>query len=65
MILLKKKNIFWAQLSQIVYDADDYQTGLIIQMDANLWASETLIKGDPNQQNINGKFLQNFSSENC
>ena len=36
------------------------ETGLIIQMDGNLWAGNSSIPGDPNPQNKNGKLFENF-----
>ena len=44
--------------------AENYETGLIIQMDGNLWAGNNLIPGDPNKQNNNGKLFELFLSRN-
>ena len=50
------KNNFWTQLGLEVDDALDNETGLIIEMDGNLWAGPQLIPGDPNE--INRKVVQ-------
>ena len=39
-------------------------SGLLIEMDGNLWAGSHLIKGDPREQNSNGKYLEEFLSLN-
>ena len=54
------KNNFWTQLGMEVDDALDAETGLIIEMDGNLWAGPELIPGDPNEMNSNGKMFKNF-----
>ena len=56
--LADRKREFWNQLSIEVEVESD--VGLIIEMDGNLWAGEDLIKGDPNQMNINGRMFKNF-----
>ena len=33
-------------------------------MDGNLWAGNSLVPGDPNPQNINGKLFENFLLRN-
>ena len=38
--------------------------GLILQMDGNLWAGNTIIKGDVKKQNQNGKYFERFLQEN-
>ena len=58
------KNKFWAHLDLEVAAAENYETGVIIQMDGNLWAGGKLIPGDPNEQNNNGKLFELFLSRN-
>ena len=53
-----KKQDFWNQLSIEVENALNSDVGLIIEMDGNLWAGNDLIKGDPNQINVNGRMLR-------
>ena len=61
---LEKKQNFWTQLSLEVEGANDAETGIIIQMDGNLWAGQELIKGDPNKMNNNGRHFKNFLEKN-
>ena len=51
----EEKAKFWAQLDAEVAAAESYDTGFILQMDANVWAGPNLIPGDPNPQHYNGK----------
>ena len=60
----EQKEKFWSMLDSEVVKAANYGTGLVIQMDANLWAGNSLIPGDPNQQNKNGKLFENFLLRN-
>ena len=57
---LERKCQFWSRLGNEVEDAMESEVGLIIQMDGNLWAGETLVKGDPNKMNNNGKLFLDF-----
>ena len=41
-------------------NAKNTGSGLIIQMDGNLWAGSQIIPQDPRQQNRNGKLFQDF-----
>ena len=61
---LEKKQNFWTKLSLDVEGANDAETGIIIQMDGNLWAGQELIKGDPNKMNNNGRHFKNFLEKN-
>ena len=51
-------------LDREVAAASNNGTGLIIQLDGNLWAGDSLIPGDPNPQNNNGRLFKNFLSRN-
>ena len=59
-----RKEKFWAQLDSETTTAQNQGTGLIIQMDGNLWAGPALIPGDPHAQNKNGKLFENFLARN-
>jgi hypothetical protein len=59
-----KKEEFWSMLNREVATAAKHETGLIIQMDGNLWAGNRLIPVDPNPQNNNGKLFENFLLRN-
>ena len=52
---IEKKNNFWKYLDEEVLFAKNAGSGLIIQMDGNLWAGRQIIPNDPRQQNKNGK----------
>jgi hypothetical protein len=53
----------WSLLDKEVTAATIRRSGLIIK-DANIWAGDKLIPGDPNSQNNNGKLFENFLSRN-
>ena len=59
-----KKRKFWSRLDLEVAAAQNQGTGIIIQMDGNLWAGPDLIPGDPNIQNNNGKHFERFLARN-
>ena len=61
---IEEKSKFWAQLDWEVAAAESANTGLILQMDANVWAGPNLIPGDPNPQNSNGKLFEEFMDRN-
>ena len=44
--------------------AREHDIGLIIQIDSNAWAGDTIIPKDKNPQNANGKLLQQFLKNN-
>ena len=44
--------------------AKNRSTGVILQMDANMWAGAELIPGDPNKQNSNGTLFESFRTRN-
>ena len=64
MKILKKKNSFWKYLDEEVINAKSSGSGLIIQMDGNLWAGSQIIPNDPRHQNKNGKLFEEFLSRN-
>ena len=57
---LDKKIKFWAYLDKIVESARKEGKGFYLQGDLNAWLGPSMIKGDPNGQNENGKLFQNF-----
>ena len=56
----ERKLNFWARLSEEVKLSQDDDSGIIIQMDGNLWAGKEIIKEDPNDCNNNGKHFKQF-----
>ena len=60
----ERKEQFWNYLDTEVTIASDRNVSLVIQIDSNAWAGPNLIPGDPNQQNRNGKKLQQFLERN-
>ena len=54
---IDKKDKFWSRLSSEVEEAQTCEAGIILQIDGNLW---TLVPGDPNPINNNGKMLKAF-----
>ena len=56
----ERKEMFWKYLNKETQDACAKGAGFILQMDGNLWAGGTIISGDPNRQNQNGKFFENY-----
>ena len=60
----ERKVKYWDYLNQEVHNARENGAGIVIQMDGNLWAGDDIIKGDPKQQNQNGKMFQDFLSKN-
>ena len=56
----EKKNIFWKYLDEEVTIANNTESGLVLQFDANLWAGNKIIPGDPRVQNKNAKILRIF-----
>ena len=54
------KQKFWDQLNHEVSSAENLSCGIILQMDDNLRAGPSVIPGDPNPQNNNGKLFANF-----
>ena len=60
----QKKEKFWTFLEREINKAEANGEGIILQMDGNLHAGETLIKDDPNPQNVNGKLFMDFLKRN-
>ena len=61
---IEKKNNFWKYLDEEALIAKNAGSGLIIQMDGNLWAGRQIIPNDPRQQNRNGKLFEEFLFRN-
>ena len=59
-----KKEQFWEYLDNEVIEAKKAGSGLIIQMDGNLWAGKDIIKNDPRPQNTNGRLFEQFLKRN-
>ena len=55
---------FWGYLEEEVKFADQENQILIIQIDSNAYAGAKMIPNDPNDQNENGRYLQNFMQRN-
>ena len=60
----EKKDKFWEFIENEVNNAELEEEGIILQMDGNLHARESLIKNDPNSQNQNGKLFMQFLQRN-
>ena len=56
----KRKEGFWKYLNAEVQSSVRDGAGLIIQMDGNLWAGESIVMGDLKVQNQNGKMFETF-----
>ena len=61
---ISKKEQFWEYLDNEVMEAKKAGSGLIIQMDGNLWAGKEIIKIDPRPQNRNGRLFEQFLKRN-
>ena len=61
---IEKKHKFWSDLDHQVSEAFLNDSGIVIQMDSNAHAGETIIKNDPNIINNNGEFLKDFLQRN-
>ena len=55
-----RKDKFWRYLEEEANTAENKGMGIIIQIDSNAWAGKNIIPGDPNPQNKNGKYLEEF-----
>ena len=51
----EQKDKFLSYCEKEVKNAKEDGTGIILQMDGNLWAGENVIENDPRKQNNNGK----------
>ena len=61
---ITKKEAFWEYLDTEVMEAQKAGSGLIIQMDGNLWAGKEIISKDPRPQNRNGRLFEQFLERN-
>ena len=61
---IEKKNAFWEYLDNEVIEARKSGSGLVIQMDGNLWAGKEIVPNDPRPKNRNGQLFQDFLSRN-
>ena len=59
-----KKEAFWQYMDEEVLEASNSSSGLVIQLDGNLWAGNGIIPNDPRPQNRNGKLFQQFLERN-
>ena len=60
----ERKEKFWDYINKETIKANNDGAGLILQMDGNLRAGRSIIPGDPNQQNNNGKLFENYLKKN-
>ena len=60
----ERKESFWKYLNEETENAYNDGAALIIQMDGNLWAGKDIIKQDPNKQNQNARYFENFLLKN-
>ena len=61
---LLRKDRFWARVAAEVNSAAEAGTEIVIMMDGNLHAGDTIIPGDPNNMNDNGRRFQQFLNSN-
>ena len=61
---LLRKDRFWARVAAEVNSAAEAGTEIIIMMDGNLHAGDSIIPGDPNNMNDNGRRFQQFLNNN-
>ena len=61
---LEKKNLFWSRLHNEVNNAIEEGLEVIVQFDGNLHLGQSVISGDPDDQNQNGKMFKNFLENN-
>ena len=59
-MIKREKKGFWKYLNNEVQSSVTDGAGLIIQMDGNLWAGESVVKGDLKMQNQNGKMCEHL-----
>ena len=59
-----RKEQFWKYLDQEILCASEDGVGIIIEIDSNAWAGKVILPRDPNNQNSNGKLLENFLERN-
>ena len=61
---IERKSLFWSRLQAEITESINADIGIIVQMDGNLHAGSTIVKGDPNIINTNGKFFEDFLAKN-
>ena len=61
---IDKKEAFWDYMDNEVIEARKSGSGLIIQMDGNLWAGNKIVPNDPRPQNRNGQLFEQFLKRN-
>ena len=59
-----RKEKFWDYLDREVENATNSGAAFVLQMDGNLWAGKNIIKNDPKDQNLNGKYFEKFLKKN-
>ena len=59
-----RKENFWKYLDKEVINAQEEGVGIIIEIDSNAWAGKGILPNDPNNQNNNGKHLEEFLRRN-
>ena len=62
--LVETKTKFWKYLNHPAKDARNAGTGFILQGDLNATLGATIIPGDPNPQNENGRLFEQFLLQN-
>ena len=62
--LVETKTKFWKYLNHAAKDARNAGTGFILQGDLNATLGATIIPGDPNPQNENGRLFEQFLLQN-
>ena len=60
----ERKKKFWQYLTDEVKSADKKDIGIIIEMDSNAWAGRKIVPCDPNTQNKNWKYFEEFLKNN-
>ena len=56
----QRKGQFCEYIEKEVQNSTKNGSGLVIQMDGNLWAGDNIVKGDPNKGNQNEKMFEKF-----
>ena len=59
-----RKDKLWEFIENEAIEAETNEQGLIVQIDANVYAGPTIVKDDPNPQNQNGKLFAKFLERN-
>ena len=64
MSQVERKMLLWDFLEVEAKEAETLEQGLVIQIDANAHLGPTVLKGDPNLMNPNGKMFAEFLEQN-